>query len=118
MQTEIQGAPDRRAVLSKAFLKAGKLLGLSRAELGHVVGKDRTSLMRGLEPDSKAGELALLLIRCYRSLYALVGGGTDDIRHWMQTPNRDIGGIPADQIMTVQGLVEVVAYLDAVRGRG
>jgi hypothetical protein len=40
------------------------------------------------------------------------------MRHWMHTPNRDIGGVPAEQLGTVQGLVAVVEYLDAMRGHG
>ena len=109
--------PNSRQVLAKALLKAGKAMGLSQADLGVVVGKDRTSFARGLDPDSKSGELALLLIRCYRSLYLLVGGGSQDMRHWMQTENRHTGGVPAEQIKSVQGLTEVLGYLDAIRGK-
>ncbi|KPJ96461.1 MAG: XRE family transcriptional regulator [Gammaproteobacteria bacterium SG8_11] len=108
---------DDRAVLSKAVLNAGKALGMSQTEIGHVIGKDRTSIARGIDPDSKAGELALLLIRCYRSLHVLVGGNNKDIKHWMHTENRHTGGIPAKQVQTVQGLNRVVEYLDAMRGK-
>lgn len=108
--------PDARQVLTKALLNAGKALGLSQQRLAEVIGRERTAFSRGLDPDSKAGELALLLIRCYRSLYALVGGDTAAMRHWMQTQNRDTGGVPAEQVRSVQGLVAVVEYLDAMRG--
>lgn len=109
--------PDEAAVLSKATLNAGKALGLTQAEVGQIIGKDRTSIRRGLDPASKAGELALALIRCYRSLYVLVGGKKDDIRHWMHTENRHTGGVPAEQVRTVQGLIGVLEYLDAIRGK-
>ncbi|HYN77538.1 MAG TPA: MbcA/ParS/Xre antitoxin family protein [Lamprocystis sp. (in: g-proteobacteria)] len=117
---QLSAAPSRadpKAVLSKALLNAGRLLGLSQAEIGEVVGKDRTSITRGLDPASKSGELALLLIRCYRSLYVLVGGESADLRHWMYTQNRDTGGVPAQQVRSVQGLTRVLEYLDAMRGR-
>ncbi len=110
--------PDPRAVLSKALLNAGRALGLSQERIGEVVGRDRSSIGRGLDPQSKSGELALLLIRCYRSLYALVGGEPEAMRHWMQTPNRDTGGIPAEQVTSIQGLSRIVEYLDAMRGHG
>jgi hypothetical protein len=97
-------------------LNAGRTLGLSQEALGDIVGPDRSSIARGLDPDSKAGELALLLIRCHRSLYSLVGGRQPDMRHWMQIANRDIGGIPAAQVRSVAGLVRVVECLDAMRG--
>ncbi len=108
---------NSKAVLTKAFLNAGKALGLTQSDLGRVIGKDRTSIARGVAPESKAGELALLLIRCYRDLYVLVGGGEDDIRHWMHTENLHTGGVPARQVKTVQGLTRVVLYLDAIRGK-
>ena len=109
--------PDPNAVLAKALVNAGKALGLSRAELGEVVGKDRSSIARGLDPAGKSGELALLLIRCYRGLYVLVGGEEREMRHWMHTENRDTGGVPAEQVRTVQGLTRVLEYLDAMRGK-
>lgn len=117
MHAVLNPAPDSKAVLSKALLNAGRLLGLSQAEIGAIVGKDRTSIARGLDPTSKSGELALLLIRCYRSLHVLVGGESRDIRHWMRTDNRDTGGVPAEQVRTVRGLARVLEYLDAMRGR-
>ncbi len=116
--TALKLEPDARAVLAKALLNAGHTLGLSRERLGEIIGRDRTSIARGLDPNSKAGELALMLIRCYRSLYALVGGQPEAMRHWMQTANRDTGGIPAEQIGSVQGLNRVLEYLDAMRGHG
>ena len=126
MQTAVQAdpqadpsiAPDPRAVLTKALLNAGTGLGISRERLGEVIGRDRAAFSRGLDPASKAGELALLLIRGYRSLYALVGGDPAAMRHWMHTLNRDTGGVPAEQLRSVQGLVGVVEYLDAMRGHG
>ncbi len=104
-------------VLSKALLNAGKALGLNQSTVGQVIGKDRTSLTRGIDPQSKSGELALLLIRCYRSLYVLVGGKQPDMKHWMHTANHHTRGVPAEQIHNVQGLLRVVEYLDAMRGK-
>lgn len=108
---------DSAVVLSKALLNAGKSLGLNQTTLGQVIGKDRTTLNRGLDPQSKSGELALLLIRCYRSLYVLVGGKNADMKHWMHTHNHHTGGVPAEQLHSVQGLLRVVEYLDAMRGK-
>lgn len=109
--------PDSRAVLARALLEAGKAMGLRQDEIGRAIGRDRSSIARGVDPDSKAGELALLLVRCYRSLYVLVGGARADMSHWMRTANRHTGGIPAEQVQSVQGLATVVEYLDAMRGK-
>jgi len=108
---------DPKAVLANALLQAGRALGLSQSDLGEIIGKDRSSITRGIEPTSKSGELALLLIRCYRSLFVLVGGSAQDMRHWMHTTNGDLGAVPAEALKSVQGLARVLEYLDAMRGR-
>jgi hypothetical protein len=118
MPTAVSRSPDPRTVLSKAVLNAGRALGLSQGQIGETIGRDRTSISRSLDPNSKPGELALLLIRVYRGLYPLVGGEPETMRHWMHKENRDTGGVPAEQIRQVQGLIRVVEYLDAMRGRG
>ena len=118
MPTVTAPKPDPAAVLTQALLRAGDSLGLTKTELGAAIGKERTVFSRSrIAPDTKAGELALMLIRCYRSLYALVGGDRDQMRHWMHTPNHHTGGVPAEQVRSVQGLVRVMEYLDAIRGK-
>ncbi len=108
---------DEKAVLAEALLNAGEALGLSRTEVGRVVGRDRSRLRDGIRPESATGQLALLLIRVYRSLYALVDGDREVMAHWMRTRNTGCGGVPAEQVRNVQGLVTVVEYLDAIRGK-
>lgn len=118
-QAVADGANLRPAeVLTRALVKAGKELGLTQAELGSIVGRDRTALSRGaLEPDTKSGELALLLIRAYRALFVLAGGEPRQMKHWMHTHNHHVGGVPAELVRSVPGLMRVVEYLDAIRGR-
>jgi hypothetical protein len=72
---------------------------------------------RGLEPATKEGELALLFLRLFRSLDALVGGDDAKARAWLHADNSHVRGVPAERIRTVEGLVDVVQYLDAMRGR-
>lgn len=117
MKAQIQTQPDEKHVLAKAVIRAGKSLGLSKEDVGNVIGRNRTSFARGVDPHSKSGELALLLIRCYRSLYVLMGGKDKDLNHWMHTANRHTQGIPSEQIMSITGLAQVVEYLDAMRGK-
>jgi hypothetical protein len=118
MNTLAARKPEPNATLTKAFLNAGKALGLTQDDLGTIIGRDRTLFHRkGVDPHSKAGELALMLIRAYRGLFALVGGKEQDLKHWMHTKNRHTGGIPAEQVKSVSGLVHVVEYLDAMRGK-
>ncbi len=116
--TDKQVAPEPGRILGAAALRAAERLGLSRIELGQVLGRDRSSISRsGIDPDSKSGELAKLLIRCYRALAVLVDDDQAQIREWLSTPNRHTGGIPQDQLRTVPGLVTVCEYLDAIRAK-
>jgi hypothetical protein len=104
-------------LLLQAVLRAADELELSRAALARLLGKDRSTLNRskGIDPSSKTGELALLLIRLYRSLSVLVGNDRLQSRHWFHTANRHTGGVPAEQVQRTEGLVEIVQYLDAMR---
>lgn len=122
MQVLTGPQPTAEAVLAKALLAAREQLALTQQELAGIVGVHRTALSRwadqgGLRPDSKTGELALLLIRAYRALYALFGGNLEDMRHFLRTDNRQLQGVPLQLMGQVQGLVRVVEYLDAMRGR-
>ena len=113
---------SRDTVLAKAALSAAAELGLKQAELAAVLGLHRTAVSRlkrnpSLDPESKQGELALMLIRLARALYALTGGDEAWIRHFMRTPNKITGGVPAEQVKTVQGLVTVLQFVDAIRGK-
>jgi hypothetical protein len=115
-------APDSAAVVAKATLSAAARLGLSNRQLAAVIGTSEASVSRlqrgrGIDPDSKEGELALLLVRLFRSLDALVGGNEQQARAWMYAMNDHVGGVPAQRITTVEGFVDVVQYLDALRGR-
>ena len=97
---------------------ASRVLGRAATRAAEKLGRDRTTISRrGIDPLSKPGELALMLIRCYRSLAVLVDDDKAQIRHWMRTENRHTGGIPIEQIRSVAGLVAVTGYLDAIRGR-
>ncbi|MDP5052362.1 MAG: MbcA/ParS/Xre antitoxin family protein [Congregibacter sp.] len=110
---------DRSQVLGSSVFAAGESLGLSRQLVGKIIGRDRTSIDRaGIDPQSKSGELAIFVIRIYRSLYALMGGDVDNMRHFMRTSNRGTGGVPLEQMSNIQGLLRVCAYLDAMRAKG
>ena len=118
-QLQSRTKPQEAQVLATAFLNAGKELGLSQSVLAEIINRDRSSISRsGINPNTNSGELALMLIRIYRSLFVLMGGESVQMKHWMQTPNIHTGGVPADQVChSIQGLVKIVEYLDAMRGK-
>lgn len=63
------------------------------------------------------GELALLLLRMYRSLHALYGGDQSLMRHWIAQPNHHLGEQPPRLLLArIEGLNRVANHLDALRG--
>ena len=113
---------DPAAVLTKAVLIAARLLGLRNRDVAMVIGASEASISRltagrVIEPATKEGELALLFLRLFRSLDALVGGDTEKARAWLGAENTHLRGRPSERIRSVEGLVDVVQYLDAMRGR-
>lgn len=116
------GSSPEAAVLTKALLRAGQRLGLTQRELGAIVGLSPSSMSRlhqgkiAVAPTSKEGELALLFLRVFRSLDALLGSSAEGCRAWLRSQNHHLGGIPLERMQTVAGLVDVANYLDAMRG--
>ncbi len=115
---------EKERVLSKALLNMASFLKLSGKDLSEIIGiseSSATRLHQGkklISPSSKEGELALLLLRIYRSLNALVGNHHDKARAWLQSKNAYFNHQrPIDELKNVQGLVLVLNYLDAMRGK-
>ena len=112
---------ERAVVVTKAVLRAADAMGLTAKRLAAVIGvsEPTVSRMKGdafrLDPDGKPYELAVLLIRVFRSLDAIAGGDAAVLRHWLANPNTALGGRPLDKIQTIAGLIDVLAYLDARR---
>lgn len=117
------GAPASGAVLRRAVTRAAELLGQKRAALAEMLGVSLASaarLVRGerdIDPGSKEGELALLFVRCFRSLDAVLGGDEAAARAWFDAQNSALSGCPRELVLRVPGLVDVLRYLDAMRAK-
>jgi len=114
-------ATDSAVVLTKAVARASQRLGLSRSLLARVLGVSAptvTRLFQGaylLDPRRKEWDLALLLVRAFRSLDSIVGDESTT-RRWLASDNRAFNARPIDLLQDTEGLVRVVHYLDASRG--
>ncbi len=120
MQTLLKTPPDAAAVLAKATTRAAEFLKLTNAALARVIGLSEPTITRiragrGIDPSSKEGQLALLLVRVYRSLDPLVGGDDAKRMVWMHTHNKALQGVPAKLLESPEGLVTTLAYLDGMR---
>lgn len=116
-------AENPAETLSKAVIRAAGLLGLSQAAIADILGLSASTVSRlfsgsyRLQPErKKEWELALLFVRLFRSLDAILGHG-DQARAWLKGDNLALDGKPIELIRHTEGLVSVVHYLDAYRGR-
>lgn len=121
MLTNAVSAPDKAVVLAKATIRAAQELRLSNAALARVIGFSEPTISRiasgnrGIEPNSKEGQLALLLVRLFRSLDPLVGSDAQKRHDWLNSHNKALNGVPHALIETPQGLVLTLSYLDGMR---
>ncbi|WP_312417167.1 MbcA/ParS/Xre antitoxin family protein [Shinella sp.] len=105
-------------VLTKAAVNAAERLGLTARILSAVIGVSEATVSRQdvlLERGTKPFELAVLLVRLFRSLDAITGGDEGVARAWMSAENTVLQARPVDRIVSISGLVDVLAYLDARR---
>jgi predicted transcriptional regulator len=123
----VQAKPRQRssnegAVLTKATIRAADKLEVSQKVLASIIGVSESVVSRmrsgsfALERASgKPFELAALFIRLYRSLDAIVGGDEAVARAWLKNENTVLQSRPVDLVQKVQGLIDVIQYLDARR---
>jgi len=111
------------AVLSKATVRAARLLDLAQREVGRILGVSDATASRLFaghyqlsRERAKEWELALLFVRFFRSLDVLWGHEAS-ARTWLASDNLALAARPIDLIGSVEGLVRVVNYLDVARGR-
>jgi hypothetical protein len=115
---------QRRAVLGEREHNKARRRGHQQRQrerlAAQAIGKSRTFFKQGraqgrIDPHTR--QMIALVLRLHRSLSALVGDDTALMRHWLDTANRHSGGIPRQQLQNPEQLVELVQYLDAMRGR-
>ena len=115
--------PDSRPVLTGAVLRASALLEITQSSLAHILGLSPSTVSRmangtyTLDEQKKEWELGALFVRLFRSLDAVVGSNDSAARAWLNGDNAALIGRPIELIHSAEGLVRVVQYLDAARGR-
>lgn len=108
-------------VVGKAVLRAASKLQVNNKVLANVIGVSEATISRmknegyEIQPGQKAFELALLFVRLYRSLDAIVGGDDVVAAQWLANENTALRGKPITMVQTITGLTNVIEYLDARR---
>lgn len=121
MPEVVRLANDDAELVTRAVVNAADNLGLTSAQLARVIGASEATVSRMrhgrtvLQSQHKHWELALLLIRLYRSLDAICAGDIEVVRAWMRHDNQDLNGIPVELISTISGLTATLAYVDSSR---
>ena len=115
--------PDPASTLSKAVRNVASLLELRQNSLARILGISAATASRlcagtyQLSPErGKEWELALLLVRLFRSLNAMLGHGAE-ARTWLNSENLALASKPLALMESAEGLVRVLHYVDAHRGR-
>lgn len=115
----IREAEENR-VIAKATLAAQDYLKLTRKELAAILrtSEPTVSRMSAGKFGKAVRENALLFLRIYRSLNAILAGNDANARGWLTSPNKHLDQVPL-QLMTanMDGMVRVASYLDAMRGK-
>ncbi len=110
-------------ILAKALLNAAKILNITNTELSEIVDISESRLSKisndkaQINPNRKEFELSLLFIRIFRSLDAITGGDNSVSSDWIRNNNTAINDIPLERIKKIDGLVNVLSYLDSRRAR-
>ena len=113
--------PKESAVVTKATLRAADRLDIKNNVLARIVGLSEPTISRmrkgeyALERGQKAFELAVLFVRLFRSLDAIVGGDDIVASEWLRNHNTAFNSIPLEIIQSVSGLTNVIGYLDSRR---
>jgi transcriptional regulator with XRE-family HTH domain len=108
-------------LLTKATLRAAEQLGMTSKALANVIGVSEATVSRmrngqfTLQAGQKSFELAILFVRFYRSLDAIVGGDQAVASAWLRNRNTALDAEPLTLIQTVPGLMNAIHYLDARR---
>lgn len=120
-KARVAAGSDKAAIVTKAALRAASQLGMTNKAFAAVVGLSEATVSRMragdylLQPGQKSFELALLFVRLYRSLDAIVGGDDAVAGAWLRSRNTLLHDEPLALIQTVPGLMNVIHYLDARR---
>lgn len=119
--TSVTNTLSKERVVTKAMLRAADKLEITSASLSKILGLSQSTISRMRNHDQvlsegdKAFELAVLFVRFFRSLDAIVGGDEAVARAWLVGHNTALGDKPISQIQTITGLMHVIAYLDSRR---
>lgn len=111
---------NRSRLLAKTSWKAAQQLGLKPEQFVRILHLECVDMVLSdsslmLDPNSKQGEIALILIRIYKALYHLNGGDIKWMHHFLNSPNLLTGEIPIEQLESMSGLLSVLNTVESLQ---
>jgi len=108
--------PDAPKIIMKAFIIACEQVNINIDEQCLILAVSRSEYELhkkiGFGEESKTMDIQLLVLRALRAINRIGGGDLDFVRHWLNSKNFALHGIPAKLILTYDGLLHINEYLD------
>lgn len=119
----IESLSSIELTLTKAVVRAARLLKFNQNLVARILGVSAPTASRMVAGSyvlsrdrPKEWEFGLLLVRLFRSLDTILGSGVKS-QAWLASQNLALGARPIELIESAEGLIRVLHYLDAHRGR-
>ncbi len=120
MSEEIQKLDDPK-ILSIALNRSAKAMDINDSELSEILSVDSSTLEEilncGVEPNSDAGQLCKLLIKIHLYLASSCQNDLDYIQHFIHSENKYFEAKPIDKMKLKNGCIEIIDYLNAMKGK-
>jgi hypothetical protein len=113
--TPEQISPSR--LVSTGLIQAASDLKLSGSNLARILGLSEATVSRlkngtwTLQKDSKSYEIAMVFLHVYQRLKSVMNGNSHRMRAWLHARNEDLGSSPVSLLNKLQGLFQVLFYL-------
>lgn len=109
-------------VLASTLKNLQAQFGWSQERMASTLFVHRNQLQKlynyGIDPSCVQGQIAVMLIRIFRGLVALIGNDCKNLCHWLNTKNKAFNDdTPQEKLSSLEGMVSVMQYLDAMRGK-
>lgn len=114
---------NQEVVLTKAVKKAADYWDINNKQLSGLLGLSESSISRlrkdqyYISYNSKHWEIAVKFLRIFRGLDAYMGGDIENEKLWLKANNKALGGMPLELMSNIGGLINVMQYIDHIRGQ-
>ncbi|WP_111895310.1 antitoxin Xre-like helix-turn-helix domain-containing protein [Acinetobacter sp. MB5] len=115
--SRLEVTTEQERVLAKAVMNVATQLNLSSIQLAEILGLDPASITQPealpeLDPHTETGQRAMYLVQIFKRLFAMTGGDAVWMQQFMHTRNQVSNGIPVKQMKRLDGMKNILAFLN------